>query len=101
MLVLSRRLDESVAVGGSTGFEHLLKVTVLEIRGGAVKLGFEINDSVPVHRWEIWERLLALSEDHDLKAAQAQSTVATVQADSPTNVDPLTTRRSGIPHYPE
>ncbi len=71
MLILSRRIDEAVAVGGSHGFEHLLKVTVLEIRGGTVKLGFEVNDAVPVHRWEIWERLLTLSEDHDLKERAA------------------------------
>ena len=66
MLIMTRTVDESVAVGGSSGFEHLLKVTVLEVRGGTVSLGFEIDDSVPVHRWEVWERLQALSEDHDL-----------------------------------
>jgi Carbon storage regulator (could also regulate swarming and quorum sensing) len=43
------------------GFEHLLKVTVLEIRGASVKLGFEVDNVVPVHRWEVWERLLASS----------------------------------------
>ena len=59
MLVLSRKSRESVAVGGCVGFEHLLKVTVLEIRGGSVKLGFEIDEAVPVHRWEVWERILA------------------------------------------
>lgn len=71
MLIMSRTVDESVAVGGSSGFEHLLKVTVLEIRGGTVRLGFEIDDSVPVHRWEVWERLQALSQDHDLAESSA------------------------------
>jgi carbon storage regulator CsrA len=56
MLVLSRKSQESVVVGGSGGFEHLLKVTVLEIRGGRVRLGFEVDATVPVHRWEVWER---------------------------------------------
>ena len=59
MLVLSRKSRESVAVGGCVGFERLLKVTVLEIRGASVKLGFEVDNAVPVHRWEVWERLLA------------------------------------------
>ena len=57
MLVLTRKNRESVVVGGSVGFERLLKVTVLEIRGGAVKLGFEVDASVPVHRTEVWERI--------------------------------------------
>jgi carbon storage regulator CsrA len=61
MLVLSRKSREAVAVGGCIGFEHLLKVTVLEIRGASVKLGFEVDGVVPVHRWEVWERILASS----------------------------------------
>jgi carbon storage regulator len=59
MLVLSRKSQESVVVGGSAGFERLLKVTVLEIKGGQVRLGFEADKGVPVHRWEVWERIRA------------------------------------------
>ena len=59
MLVLSRRNRESVVVGGPSGVERLLKVTVLEIRGGSVRLGFEAGDDFPVHRWEVWERIRA------------------------------------------
>jgi carbon storage regulator CsrA len=57
MLVLTRKSQEAVVVGGSAGFERLLKVTVLEIAGGKVRLGFEIDKEVPVHRWEVWERI--------------------------------------------
>jgi len=57
MLVLSRKSQESVVVGGCVGFERILKVTVLEIIEGRVKLGFEIDKAVPVHRWEVWERI--------------------------------------------
>lgn len=57
MLVLTRKLKESVVVGGTSGFDHLLKVTVLHINGGTVRLGFEINKDVPVHRLEVWERI--------------------------------------------
>jgi carbon storage regulator CsrA len=57
MLVLSRKLQEAVVVGGSAGFERVLKVTVLEIGRGQVRLGFEIDKAVPVHRSEVWERL--------------------------------------------
>jgi carbon storage regulator CsrA len=59
MLVLSRKKLESVVVGGAAGFERLLKVTVLELKGGSVRLGFDIDSSVPVHRWEVWEKIRA------------------------------------------
>jgi carbon storage regulator CsrA len=59
LLVLSRRNREAVVVGGATGFERMLKVTVLEISHGKVRLGFEIDRDVPVHRWEVWERICA------------------------------------------
>jgi carbon storage regulator len=59
MLVLSRKNQESVVVGGTNGVEPLLKVTVLEIRGGSVRLGFEADAALPVHRLEVWERLRA------------------------------------------
>jgi len=59
MLVLSRRIQESVVVGGAIGFERMLKVTVLEINGVKVRLGFEIDKEVPVHRAEVWERIRA------------------------------------------
>ena len=57
MLVLSRKSMESVVVGGSGRFERMLKVTVLEIDGGRVRLGFEVDSDVPVHRLEVWERI--------------------------------------------
>ena len=61
MLVLSRKKQESVMVGGCSGFERLLKVTVLEIRAGSVRLGFDASAEVPVHRAEVWERINAES----------------------------------------
>jgi carbon storage regulator len=59
MLVLTRKAQESVVVGGADGFERVLKVTVLEIQGGKVRLGFEANADVPIHRQEVWQRILA------------------------------------------
>jgi carbon storage regulator len=57
MLVLTRKNGESVVVGDNNGVQHLLKVTVVEIRGQKVRLGFEVDSSVPVHRCEVWERI--------------------------------------------
>jgi carbon storage regulator CsrA len=59
MLVLSRKNLESVVIGGTDGFHRLLKVVVLGIQGAKVKLGFEVDSDVPVHRSEVWERIRA------------------------------------------
>lgn len=59
MLVLSRKCQESVVVGGELGGEFSLKVTVVEVGEGKVSLGFEADRKVPVHRWEVWKRIRA------------------------------------------
>jgi carbon storage regulator CsrA len=62
MLVLTRRNQESVIMGGGGGLDRVLKVTVLEIAGCKVKLGFDVDGDIPVHRSEIWERIHAKGE---------------------------------------
>jgi carbon storage regulator len=57
MLVLSRKSREAVVVGEADGLRPLLTVTVIGIRGGNVKLGFEADARVPIHREEVWERI--------------------------------------------
>jgi carbon storage regulator len=57
MLVLTRKMRESIAVGRSDGGEPMLTVTVLGIHSGKVRLGFEGDPSLLVHRWELWERI--------------------------------------------
>lgn len=57
MLVLSRKNDESVVVGADDSLGGTVKVTVLEMGNGRVRLGFEANKAVPVHRAEVWERI--------------------------------------------
>jgi carbon storage regulator len=57
MLVLSRKNRETVVVGGDSGVDRMLKVTVLEIKGGRVRLGFDVPSDIPVHRMEVWERI--------------------------------------------
>lgn len=59
MLVLSRKGDQSVVIGGSELFEQLVKITVLEIGGGYVRLGFEARKDVVIHREEVWETMCA------------------------------------------
>ena len=40
-------------------FHRLLKVTVLGIQGVNVRLGFETEPDIPIHRFEVWERIKA------------------------------------------
>ena len=47
MLVLSRRSNESIVIGGE------IVVTVLEIKGDQVRLGIRAPRSVTVHREEV------------------------------------------------
>ncbi len=63
MLILSRKNRESVVIGGTDAFSRLFKVTVLDITGGRVRLGFEVDPDVPVHRAEVWERIQANGRD--------------------------------------
>lgn len=57
MLVLSRKIRESVVIGGAATLQSVMKVTVLDIRGGRVKLGFDADPSVPVRRSEVSEKI--------------------------------------------
>ena len=70
MLILSRKSDESVVVGGSDSFKQTLKVTVLEIGSKHVRLGFEAQENVPIHRSEVWERLQDLGPPDELVACR-------------------------------
>lgn len=56
MLILSRKKLQSVVFDCSDSFERQLKVTVLGIRGGKVKLGFDVEDDVPVPRLKLRKR---------------------------------------------
>lgn len=59
MLVLSRKTEQSVIVDGLGGPERAIKVTVLQIKGKSVLLGFESEREIPVHRQEVWEQIRA------------------------------------------
>lgn len=48
MLVLSRKEGESVVIGDD------ITVTVVEMRNGKVRLGFDAPREVSVHRREVW-----------------------------------------------
>ncbi len=49
MLILTRRVDESLMIGDDT------VVTVLGVQGSQVRIGVKAPDEVAVHREEIYE----------------------------------------------
>lgn len=51
MLVLSRRMGEKIRINDDITF------TILETRGGAIKIGIEAPKNVTVHREEIYKRI--------------------------------------------
>ena len=57
MLVLTRQIEESVVVGDSDDVEKLIKVTVISVDRGRVRLGFEAAGNIPILRWEVWQRV--------------------------------------------
>jgi carbon storage regulator CsrA len=59
MLVLTRKVRQSVRIGGSVGSGPIVTFTVLEVNGTTVRLGFEADSDVPIHRAEVWTRICA------------------------------------------
>jgi carbon storage regulator len=57
MLVLTRKNRESVVIGRAGEMQIVLEITVLEIEGGRVRLGFEADTRMPIHRREVWDRI--------------------------------------------
>ena len=51
MLILTRRLGETIRIGDS------VRIIILDIKGGQVKLGIDAPPNVSVHREEIYEKI--------------------------------------------
>jgi len=64
MLVLTRKNRESVVIGRPEDLEVVLEITVLEIEGGRVRLGFTADTKLPIHRREVWDRINGNGNGH-------------------------------------
>jgi len=57
MLILSRKTHQTIVIGGGVSTQPQLTLTVLEVRKGKVKLGFEADPSTSIHRSEVRDRI--------------------------------------------
>lgn len=78
MLVLTRKLGEIIRVGDS------VKITILEIRSGAVKLGIEAPLEVKVHREEIYDRIQEENRRAGRKSGAGPDQPSTARPNDPT-----------------
>jgi carbon storage regulator len=51
MLILTRRVRETLMIGDNVA------VTILGVNGTRVSVGIDAPKALPVHRWEIYERI--------------------------------------------
>jgi carbon storage regulator len=70
MLVLSRRVGESVVIGDD------VTVTILEVRSDVIRIGIDAPRSVAVHRAELLVELEASNRDSASPSEDAVSALA-------------------------
>ena len=59
MLVLTRRLNQSIMIGDPRKPEECIEVTVVEVKGDQVRIGTQAPRDVVVHRREIYDEIAA------------------------------------------
>jgi carbon storage regulator len=59
MLILARKIGEAIKIADE------ITITVMEIKGGQVKIGVDAPHHIAIHRNEIYERIL----EENMKAA--------------------------------
>jgi carbon storage regulator len=53
MLILSRKLGESITVGDKAE----VKIMIVGVTGNQVRLGIEAEKSIPIHREEVFHKI--------------------------------------------
>ena len=57
MLVLTRKAGEGIIIGED------IKITVVELKGGGVRIGIDAPREMKVHRQEVFERIKAENKE--------------------------------------
>jgi carbon storage regulator len=69
VLVLTRKVDESITIGNN------ITISVLEVRGSQVKIGIKAPKNIPVNRTEIYESIMM----ENIKASQSPNDLKLLQ----------------------
>lgn len=78
MLLLTRKINEAIVI------DKKIKIKILEISEGQVKLGFEAPDEVKIYRMELFDQI----EKQNIEAAQVSKS-SVVQAAKMIKRNPL------------
>ena len=83
MLILTRRVGENVMIGDD------IVISIVEVRGDAVRIGIQAPRSVTVHREEVW---LELQHANERAASPSDAVVdalgAELEAQRPGRAEP-------------
>jgi carbon storage regulator len=63
MLVLTRAVNEAIVIGGQ------IEITIIDVKGGKVRLGIQAPSSVTIHRKEVHQAI----QEANREAAKAGS----------------------------
>ena len=85
MLILTRKLGERINIGDD------ITITLLEIKGGQVRLGIDAPKSISIHRHEIYERIrtanLESSDVRDDDLCRAVSLLQNINSKRECNIE--------------
>ncbi|HEY5297137.1 MAG TPA: carbon storage regulator CsrA [Verrucomicrobiae bacterium] len=81
MLILSRKLGESIVIDGN------IRVKIMRVDGDVVKIGIEAPASVPVHRQEVYEEIQRSNQEAMTKQTLPLPKLAGATAKPATKLD--------------
>lgn len=70
MLILTRKLGESIAIGDN------VKITLLEVKGKQIRIGIDAPPHITVHRGEIYD----LIQEQNAQAAASEARLSDIWA---------------------
>lgn len=83
MLILTRRVGESVIIGST------VKVTILGVAGNQVRVGTDAPKQIPVHRAEVYRRIKAMESqaipEESITPSELSVSVAPVEPPLPSD----------------
>lgn len=82
MLVLTRKAGESIVIGNE------VVITVLEVRGGQIRLGVDAPRNLAVHRAEIYQQVMEENQAASIDSSESVPEILKTTASSITLRNP-------------